>query len=80
MDDYIEIERLFKLCLEKLDQYKISHPNLYKLWSRYFKLKREQFEKNLFNFDAMINNLDRMPDLSDDNIYFIYLFLITRES
>jgi hypothetical protein len=81
IDIDIDIERLFKLCFKKLDKYKITHPNLYKLWGTYFKLKREQFEQNLLHFDTMINNLETnmSPDLSDDNIYFIYIFMRSQE-
>lgn len=74
-----EIDSIFNLYLEKLEKYKISHPNIYKLWSNYFKLKSEKIKKNFINFDKMINNIDNnnILDFSDDNIYFIYMFMKT---
>ena len=29
MNDNHEIKRLFELCIDKLDRYKFSHPNIY---------------------------------------------------
>lgn len=76
MDFDVLGENIFKSQLDKLDKYKNTHPNIYKLWSNYFKLLAERLEKTLSNFDNVLCNIDTFSqaDLTDENIYFIYMY------
>ena len=70
MDLDISGVNAFKIQLDKLDKYKNTHPNIYKLWSNYFRLLRERLEKTLVNFDNVLYNIDTysQADLTDENI------------
>lgn len=77
MDNFSDINNYFENYLDTLEKFKLTHPNIYRLWHTYLELKREKIKKDMLMLERFINNLENniYPDLSIDNIIFLYMFL-----
>ena len=56
----------------KLENYKSTHPNLYKIYKIYIEKHELQILKNNNNLLIYINNLENVKDLSNKEIYALY--------
>jgi len=60
--------------INELKNYKESHPNLTKFWKHYIDLKKETFERSLWECKKSLETFSENNDANLTNLLFIYLF------
>ena len=69
------MDELYKNIELKLNEKKVSHPNLIGLWDNYLKYKKKEFLDNLKNCENMIKTIESVDDLTPVNILSLYILL-----
>jgi hypothetical protein len=71
MDYNDNLEKIYKR-IEKLSK---THPNLSKLWKKYFDNKLVTLNKALTNFDELLTYVDDYPDIENNILISLLLFI-----
>jgi len=62
------MERDYKRIIDKLNNYKNTHPNFYNLWAHYLRIKKENFRQDLINCSKVIERLETQNDITPENL------------
>lgn len=58
--------------LSSLEEYKISHPTLYRLWSEYIKLQQESMLSVLSQCENAMKHMNTLEDCNIETIQTLY--------
>jgi len=64
--------------LGKLENYKLSHPNIYSLWKEYINIKKQSYQKALVDCDDMLSLIGDTQDIPRLSIYLMYALYTAR--
>ena len=64
--------------LGKLENYRLSHPNIYSLWTEYINIKKQSYRKALVDCDDMLSLMSNTQDIPRLSIYLLYALYTAR--
>lgn len=75
-----EIDHKYGQILSRLENYKVSHPTIYKLWKEYLRLQHEQLNKIMNDCDNAMNNMETIGDCDINTVRLLYYIMRLEQS
>ena len=64
--------------LDKLEECKLSHPNIYNLWKGYIDIKKQSYQKAVHDCGDMLSIISNANDIPMMSIYLMYALYTRR--
>ena len=74
MQKDVELYITYNHTMDKLEDIKTTHPNIYELWKNVLDKKIQSIQKTLREAEIMIENSKQIPDLTKEQIVCMLLF------
>lgn len=74
MQKGVELYISYNHTMDKLEDIKTTHPNIYELWKGILDKKIQSIQKTLREAEIMIENSKQIPDLTKEQIVCMLLF------